>query len=80
MLNGCVSSLKGALFQCLSCPLQAPAVIDTRRPPHNWPADGHVKFDRYSTRYRPGLDLVLKDISVDISGGTKVREGGRYST
>ncbi len=58
--------------------LQAPAVIEGQRPPHGWPTDGHVKFDRYSTRYREGLDLVLKDISVDIPGGTKVcgREGG----
>ena len=53
-------------------PSEAPRIIATRRPPDNWPPEGHVKFDHYSTRYREGLDLVLKDISVDIPGGTKV--------
>ena len=51
---------------------EAPPIIDSRRPPDDWPTEGHVKFDHYSTRYREGLDLVLKDIEVDIAGGTKV--------
>ena len=51
---------------------EAPPIIDSRRPPDDWPTEGHVKFDHYSTRYREGLDLVLKDIDVDIAGGTKV--------
>ena len=33
-----------------------------------------MQFERYSTRYRNGLSLVLKDISVDIPGRTKVSE------
>ena len=40
--------------------------------PDDWPVEGRVQFDHYSTRYRPGLDLVLKDISCDIHGGQKV--------
>ena len=51
---------------------EAPPIIESNRPPENWPPEGHVKFDHYSTRYREGLDLVLKDITVDIPGGTKV--------
>lgn len=36
-----------------------------------------MQFDRYSARYRKGLDLVLKGISCDIRGGEKVsRTGG----
>ena len=54
-------------------PTEAPPIIDSCQPPDDWPTDGHVKFDHYSTRYREGLDLVLKDIDVDIAGGTKVR-------
>ena len=42
---------------------EAPAIIDDCRPPKNWPSEGHVRFEHYSTRYRKGLDLVLRDIS-----------------
>jgi len=38
----------------------------------DWPSNGHVTFNNYATRYRPGLDLVLSDLSVDIRGGEKV--------
>jgi ATP-binding cassette subfamily C (CFTR/MRP) protein 1 len=31
-----------------------------------WPTRGEVEFRGYSTRYRPELDLVLKDISMVI--------------
>jgi ATP-binding cassette subfamily C (CFTR/MRP) protein 1 len=31
-----------------------------------WPSRGEIEFRDYSTRYRPGLDLVLKGISVVI--------------
>ena len=51
---------------------QAPAIVDTNRPPDGWPSHGDVKFDHYSTRYREGLDLVIKDIGVEVVGGTKV--------
>jgi len=31
-----------------------------------------MTFNSYSTRYRPGLDLVLNDVSIDIKTGEKV--------
>ena len=52
--------------------LQAPAIIHEHRPPPNWPSTGRVQFEHYSTRYREGLDLVLKEITCDINGGEKV--------
>ena len=57
---------------------QAAAIIESHRPPPNWPAEGHVQFDHYSTRYREGLNLVLRDISVDIPGGTKVNNSSYF--
>ena len=53
-------------------PTEAPPIVKDCRPAPDWPSEGKVEFDHYSTRYREGLDLVLKDISVDIPGGTKV--------
>lgn len=56
-------------------PRQAPWVIEGRRPPAGWPTRGEVEFRNYSVRYRPGLDLVLKDLSLHVCGGEKVRVG-----
>ena len=53
-------------------PKETAESVSSQRPPEDWPPEGHVKFDQYSTRYREDLDLVLKDIDVDIPGGTKV--------
>jgi len=47
--------------------------IEDCSPPTDWPAAGAVTFDKYSTRYRPGLDLVLQDIDLDVKAGKKVR-------
>ena len=53
-------------------PTEAPAVIPSSRPTSDWPNSGKVEFENYSTRYRETLDLVLKDVNVVITGGTKV--------
>lgn len=51
---------------------QAPDIVEGNRPDPRWPMNGEVVFDRYKTRYRPGLDLVIKGISANIKGGEKV--------
>ncbi|KAF8985705.1 Multidrug resistance-associated protein 1 [Entomortierella lignicola] len=55
---------------------EAPDHTDVHLPP-NWPSQGHIRFRNYSTRYREGLDLVLRNISVDISSGESVGIVGR---
>ncbi|KAF9357104.1 Canalicular multispecific organic anion transporter 2 [Mortierella sp. NVP85] len=55
---------------------EAPEHTDIQLPP-DWPAKGHIRFHHYSTRYREGLDLVLKDISIDILPGQSIGIVGR---
>lgn len=58
-------------------PTEAPWVIEQNRPAQSWPETGNVRFNNYSVRYREGLDLVLKDLDLSISGGEKVGIVGR---
>ncbi|KAK9326402.1 P-loop containing nucleoside triphosphate hydrolase protein [Lipomyces orientalis] len=58
-------------------PSEAPAIIPNRRPPAAWPTAGELVFEHYSTRYREGLDLVLKDINLHIKPREKVGIVGR---
>lgn len=45
--------------------------------PKSWPESGAVTFKNYSVRYREGLDLVLKDLNIQIKAGEKVGIVGR---
>ncbi|XP_071095143.1 multidrug resistance-associated protein 1-like [Haliotis cracherodii] len=56
---------------------EAPPIIANNRPPAEWPEYGRVDFINYMTRYRPGLDLVLKGLHCTIQGGEKVGIVGR---
>ena len=46
-------------------------------PPINWPHDGHVSFRNVALRYYPGGPQVLKNLSFEISGKTRVGIVGR---
>ncbi|EEQ89112.1 ATPase [Blastomyces dermatitidis ER-3] len=56
---------------------EAEAVIPDRRPPNNWPTHGALQFDNYSTRYRPDLDPVLKNVTFSVQPGERVGIVGR---
>jgi len=58
-------------------PSEAAEVIHRNRPPISWPTQGAVEFNNYSTRYREGLDLVLKNIDLDIKPREKIGVVGR---
>lgn len=58
-------------------PREAPEVISKNRPKISWPAHGAVEFHNYSTRYRPELDLVLKNINLSIKAHEKIGVVGR---
>ncbi|KAK4548531.1 hypothetical protein LTR36_009441 [Oleoguttula mirabilis] len=58
-------------------PSEAPEIISKHRPAVSWPSKGAVSFNGYSTRYRPGLDPVLKNISLSIKSHEKIGVVGR---
>jgi len=43
----------------------------------SWPRQGRIELRNYSTRYREGLDLVLKNVNVIFQGGESVGIVGR---
>ncbi|KAI4374338.1 hypothetical protein MLD38_012345 [Melastoma candidum] len=46
--------------------------IADRVPPPNWPYHGNIHLQDLQVRYRPNTPLVLKGITLSISGGEKV--------
>ncbi|KAI5077532.1 hypothetical protein GOP47_0007922 [Adiantum capillus-veneris] len=63
--------------QYLDLPREAPAVIESNRPPSNWPQRGEVVLDNLQIRYRERTPLVLKGISCTFHGGHKIGVVGR---
>ncbi|XP_014553908.1 hypothetical protein COCVIDRAFT_28966 [Bipolaris victoriae FI3] len=65
------------VLEYAALPSEAPEIISKNRPPISWPAQGAVAFNNYSTRYRPGLDLVLKNVNLSIKPKEKIGVVGR---
>ncbi|KAF9288796.1 hypothetical protein BGZ68_010621 [Mortierella alpina] len=57
-------------------PTEAPAVTGVQLP-ENWPLQGRVVFKDYSTRYREGLELVIRNASFTVEPAQKVGIVGR---
>ncbi|KAF9912167.1 hypothetical protein EC991_000577 [Linnemannia zychae] len=55
---------------------EAPSQTDIALP-KNWPQAGQIEFRNYSTRYREGLDLVIKNIGFTVQPTEKVGIVGR---
>jgi len=58
-------------------PQEAKWEVAETAPPKEWPTEGVVEFKNFSTRYRKGLDLVVKNIDLTIGAGKKVGIVGR---
>ncbi|RXH98903.1 hypothetical protein DVH24_011228 [Malus domestica] len=61
----------------IELPSEAPAVIESNRPPPAWPSFGYIKFENVVLRYRPELPPVLLELSFTISPTDKVGIVGR---
>ncbi|RPD60042.1 metal resistance protein YCF1 [Lentinus tigrinus ALCF2SS1-7] len=64
------------ILHYIELPPEAPWEVPQNVPEH-WPTQGEVEFRQYSARYRPELDLVLKDLNVKIKGHEKIGIVGR---
>lgn len=60
------------IVEARSFPKEALLVNLENPTPKGWPHSGYIIVQDYSMRYRPGLDLVLKDINIEIQSGEKV--------
>ncbi|KAJ7984781.1 hypothetical protein DPEC_G00358340 [Dallia pectoralis] len=56
---------------------EAPWEVEEKKPSPDWPSHGNVEFSDYSVRYRDGLELVLKNLSLSVKGGEKIGIVGR---
>ncbi|KAI1286619.1 ATP-binding cassette sub-family C member 3 [Halotydeus destructor] len=58
-------------------PTEAALEIESTKPNASWPDRGDIQFRDYSTRYRDGLDLVLRNLNFNVKAGEKVGIVGR---
>ncbi|CAG2106436.1 unnamed protein product, partial [Medioppia subpectinata] len=58
-------------------PIESESYNEVIKPSLDWPERGEIKFIEYSTRYREGLDLVLKTITLEVRPKEKVGIVGR---
>eukprot|EP00755_Sulcionema_specki_P021424 Sspe_Gene.74191::Locus_45697_Transcript_1_1_Confidence_1.000_Length_4003::g.74191::m.74191/K05673/ABCC4; ATP-binding cassette, subfamily C (CFTR/MRP), member 4 len=58
-------------------PVEGGGDATAQQVPPSWPSAGAITLKGLSLRYRPGLPLVLKDITCHIDGGQKVGVVGR---
>lgn len=63
--------------QFMQLPMEAPAVIESNRPPAQWPSKGKVVLESLQIRYRENSPMVLKGITCSLEGGQKVGVVGR---
>ncbi|AET40393.1 ATP-binding cassette transporter YOR1 Ecym_5660 [Eremothecium cymbalariae DBVPG len=76
-LENDMNSAERVLSYANSLPKEAPYRIPEMAPPKAWPERGAITFDNVALAYRPGLPLVLQDVSFHISSGEKIGICGR---
>ncbi|KAF8940193.1 hypothetical protein BGZ58_007436 [Dissophora ornata] len=72
-----MNSAERLLYYAESLEQEPPADIPDCKPEKTWPSQGQISFNNVSMRYRPGLPLVLNNISFDIQPGHLVGVVGR---
>lgn len=75
LANYIVSVERIKQYMCI--PSEAPAIIESSRPPEDWPSHGKVELQDLKIRYRPNSPLVLRGITCTFEGGQKIGIVGR---
>ncbi|RCK63604.1 Multiple drug resistance-associated protein-like transporter 1 [Candida viswanathii] len=65
------------IIEYCDLPSEAPMIVEDKRPADTWPAEGVVKFKKYSTAYREHLDPVLREIELTINSKERIGIVGR---
>ncbi|KAJ2635833.1 hypothetical protein GGF40_003368 [Coemansia sp. RSA 1286] len=65
------------IIEYADLPAEAPETLEHSRPEQSWPAQGQVEFRNYSTKYREGLECVLKNVSFRVEPMQKIGIVGR---
>lgn len=65
------------MMEYSALPSEAASIVEGHRPQLEWPENGALQMNDYSTRYRPELPLVLKNIDISIKAGEKIGIVGR---
>lgn len=79
-LAGQMNSVERLAYYASELPQEAPHEAGTEgkvAAPEGWPARGAVEINNLKLRYREGLDLVLKGLTIDIKAGERVGVVGR---
>lgn len=58
-------------------PREAPWTVPNDKLIRNWPHNPEIIFHQYCVRYRPGLDLALKNVNFSIKSSEKIGIVGR---
>ncbi|XP_039167225.1 ABC transporter C family member 12 isoform X1 [Eucalyptus grandis] len=61
----------------IELPSEAPAIVESNRPPPGWPSLGSIKFEDVVLRYRPELPPVLHGLSFSVAPREKLGVVGR---
>jgi ABC-type multidrug transport system fused ATPase/permease subunit len=72
-----LTSVKQVTYYGNEVKQEPPSIIDTNRPPANWPPEGNIKFDHVVLKYQEFGVAVLKDISLNIRKHEKIGIVGR---
>ncbi|XP_038050028.1 multidrug resistance-associated protein 5-like [Patiria miniata] len=71
------TSVERVLSYMKNLQMEAALTIKEKKPPEEWPQHGDIRFKRYQMRYRDGLPLVIRGISLHIRPREKIGIVGR---